>query len=165
MSIDPNLAFATLLAGILFIYAEFCLPGLVLPGAFGGVLVMLAFYGLAASKIRWTGVALLLIALVLFALGAFVPTRGLLGLAATAALIAGALWLIDAPPGLRIRMATAFGASIPFAIITILLSETALRARSNKSVEQIRPVVFGSSNVYSKLGPPACQRTNPANSN
>ena len=140
--LDPNVAFVVLMLGLLCIDAEFCLPGLVLPGALGGVLTILAMYGLAASKIRGTGVALMLIAAVLFVLGAFIPARGLLGLLATAALIAGAMRLIDAAPAFRIGTATAIGGSILFALITIFLTGTALRARRNKTIEQIHPVVF-----------------------
>ena len=139
---DPNVAFVVLLTGILCIYVEFCWPGSVLPGSAGGVLAMVALYALWASKWKAEGVALLLLAAALFLASAFVSTRGLLGIAGAAALIAGAILWIDAPPERRIRPVTAIAVSIPFALITILLTETAVRARTNKQAEQFRPVVF-----------------------
>jgi membrane-bound ClpP family serine protease len=145
LTLDPNVAFPLLAAGLLLIYAEFCRPGLVLPGAFGGVVTMLALYGLAASRIRLAGALLLLAAAAAFTLSAFLESRGVLGLAGGVAMAAGAILLIDAPAPYRIRIATAIAVSIPFALVTTVLTEIAVRARTNKTVEQIDPVVFSSS--------------------
>jgi len=41
----PERAFVALAAGMLLIFAEFCFPGTVLPGALGGVIAMTALYG------------------------------------------------------------------------------------------------------------------------
>ena len=54
---DPNLAIAMIALGLLAIYAEFCLPGKVVPGIAGGVLLLLGLASIvnapAEAHISW----------------------------------------------------------------------------------------------------------------
>ncbi len=125
LGIGPNLAFILLIAGVLGIYAEFCLPGLVLPAVLGGILAALGVASLLALPIQWTGAALLVLGLSMVLLEAKFDTRGVLGLAGTAAMVLGAT-------DIRVHPLTALATCIPFALITIFLASVALRARANK---------------------------------
>jgi membrane-bound ClpP family serine protease len=142
--LKPERAFLALVIGMLFIYAEFCFPGTVLPGACGGVLAMVALYGLSASRLRTPGVLLLLIATCLFIASAFLKPHVAIGIGAAVAMCAGAILLVDAPTEFRIRPVTAAGITLPFALVTLLLTGIAQRARTNKFPEQNRLVVFSS---------------------
>lgn len=52
---DPNVALAMIALGLLGIYAEFCLPGKVVPGILGGILLLtgLASVRNASAPVSW----------------------------------------------------------------------------------------------------------------
>lgn len=131
--IDPNIAFVLLILGALGIYVEFSHPGLIVPGVAGGILVILAMMALTLLPINWAGAALILLGLALFALEAKIASHGVLGLGGAAAMVLGALILIDTGvPELRIRLATAVAATLPFAAITVFLLRLVWKARALK---------------------------------
>src|SRR5205085_10306235 len=59
--IDPNLIPLLFLAGIAGIGFEIFHPGVVLPGALGGVCLLTALFGFAVLPISWAGLALLIL--------------------------------------------------------------------------------------------------------
>jgi len=97
-------------------------------------LVVLALSALSVLPVHWTGVALLILAAALFVLEAKFTSHGILGIGGTVAMVLGALLLVEGPAEMRIRLGTALGVSIPFALITIFLATIAFRARENKVV-------------------------------
>jgi membrane-bound serine protease (ClpP class) len=142
---DPNMAFILLALGALGIYAEFSSPGLVAPGVFGGILVLLGLNGLSVMPINWMGAGMMVLGLTFFVLEAKYPTHGVLGIGGAIALAIGAMVLIDAPPDFRIRPLTAIGVTLPFAVITLFLVTLAMRARSNKAI-------MGTEGMLSEIG-------------
>jgi len=86
---DPNLAVLILLAGALLIYLEFHIPGTIVPGAVGTMMVLLALFSLNLLPVRYTSLGLILCALVLMVLEAKFPSHGVLALSGTAALVLG----------------------------------------------------------------------------
>ena len=142
---DPNLAFMFLVLGVLGIYVEFNAPGMVVPGVFGGILALLGLNGLMVMPINWMGAAMMVLGVTCFVLEAKYPSHGIIGLAGAIALSIGAMVLIDAPPALRIRPATAIGVTLPFAVITLFLVTLAMRARNNK-------VITGVDGMLSEIG-------------
>lgn len=142
---DPNIGFILLVLGALGIYVEFSSPGLIAPGVIGGILALLGLSALSVLPINWTGVALLLLAVALFILEAKFASHGILGAGGAAAMILGAMLLVEAPPELRIHWTTAVGVTVPFAAITMALLTLVLRARRNK-------VVTGSGAMLAQVG-------------
>jgi membrane-bound serine protease (ClpP class) len=132
---NPNLALLLLVGGALLIYLEFNVPGTIVPGALGTVMVLLAAFALDLLPIRHTAVLLLLAAAVLLVLELKFASHGVLALAGIACLAFGTMTLIDAPiPELAIRPALAFGLCTGFGIVTIVLLRLAVRARRSKSL-------------------------------
>jgi membrane-bound serine protease (ClpP class) len=132
---NPNLALVLLVLGILGIYVEFSAPGLIFPGVAGAILALLGLSALAVLPINWLGAALLILAIAMFVLEANLPTHGILAVGGTVAMILGALLLVESPlPELRIRLATAIGLALPFALITTFLLSLVIRARANKVI-------------------------------
>jgi membrane-bound serine protease (ClpP class) len=150
---DPNIAYVFLILGALGIYVEFSSPGLILPGVVGGILALLGLSGLSVLPINWTGAALLLLALVFFALEAKLASHGILGTGGAIAMVLGALLLVEGPPEMRIRLSTALAVSVPFAIITIFLVSLVLRARRNKVVTGAAGMVDEIGTVHTELSP------------
>ncbi len=131
---DPNIGFMLLILGALGLYVEFSHPGLILPGVLGAVLALLGLSSLSVFPIRWIGVALLILSLALFVLEAKFASHGILGAGGAAAMLLGALMLVDGPPEVRIRLSTALAVTIPFALITVFLVSLVMRARAAKVV-------------------------------
>src|SRR5262249_30549689 len=101
---DPNIALVLLVLGALGIYIEFSSPGLIAPGVFGAILVLLGLSALSVLPINWLGAALLLLALVLFALEVKYTSHGVLAIGGAAAMVLGAVMLVASPaPELRIH--------------------------------------------------------------
>ena len=131
---DPSRAFALLALGIVGIYTEFCMPGRVVPGVLGGVLVLLALSGFSNLPINWLGAALLAFAALLLVMEVRFGAYGTLAIAGALVIALGAVMLVDSPvPGARIGWGTALGVSLPFAAITVSLLRIAVRARRNKA--------------------------------
>ncbi|AXC09443.1 hypothetical protein ACPOL_0056 [Acidisarcina polymorpha] len=132
---NPNLAVLFLIAGGLLIYLEFNVPGTIIPGALGTLLVCISLFSLNLLPVRYTAVALVVAALILLVLEAKFASHGVLATAGTLCLVFGLLTLVDGPiPELRVHVATATAAGIAFGLITLFLVRIAIRARRNKSV-------------------------------
>jgi len=143
---DPNLALTLLVLGALGIYVEFSSPGLIVPGVLGAILALMGLSALSVLPINWVGVALLLLALILFILEAKFTSHGILGTGGAVAMILGALLLINSPmPEMRIRLPTAIGLTLPFAIVTTFLVSLVIRARARK-------VATGAAGMIDELG-------------
>jgi membrane-bound serine protease (ClpP class) len=142
---DPNIGFILLVVGALGIYVEFSSPGLIFPGVAGGILLLLGLSALSVLPINWVGVALLVLALALFVLEAKFASHGILGAGGTAAMILGALLLVEGPPAMRIRLSTAIAVALPFALITMFLVSLVIKARRNK-------VITGEEGMVDEIG-------------
>ncbi len=131
---DPNIGFILLVVGALGVYVEFSSPGLIFPGIAGGILVLLGLSSLSVLPINWVGACLLLLGVSLFVLEAKFASHGILGVGGTAAMVLGAMLLVNGPPEMRIHLTTALSVSVPFALITMFLVTLVIRARQNKAV-------------------------------
>ena len=129
---DPNIALVVLLLGALGLYVEFSTPGLIFPGVAGAILLLLGLSAMALLPLNWLGVSLIVLALALFVLEAKFTSFGILGAGGAAAMILGALFLIEGPPEFRISLGTAIGIALPFAVISVFLTTLVIRARGNK---------------------------------
>jgi membrane-bound serine protease (ClpP class) len=90
---DPNIAFLLLTLGGLGLLIELLNPGLIAPGVFGLISLILAFFVLGTLPVNWAGVALIALAFALFFAEVFVAGFGALGIGGAVALIAGGLLL------------------------------------------------------------------------
>jgi membrane-bound serine protease (ClpP class) len=132
--VNPNIALLFLVGGALLIYLEFNVPGTIVPGALGTLMVLLAIFALGLLPIRFTSVLLLLAALVLLVLEAKFGGHGVLAIAGIICLTFGTLTLVAAPvQELAISPWVAFAVSAAFGSITVFLVRLAVRARRLKS--------------------------------
>jgi membrane-bound serine protease (ClpP class) len=128
----PNIAFILLILGLLGLYIEFSTPGLIFPGVLGAILALLGLAALSILPINWLGVALIVLALVLFVLEAKFTSFGVLGVGGAVAMILGAMLLVEGPPEFRINFAAAAAVGVPFALIAVFLTTLVIRAQVNK---------------------------------
>lgn len=131
--VNPNVALLFLVGGALLIYLEFNVPGTIVPGALGTVMVLVSVFALNLLPIRFTALLLIAAAAILLLLEAKFGGHGVMAVAGIFCLGFGLLTLISAPvPELEINPWLAFAASAGFGGITVFLARLALRARVNK---------------------------------
>ena len=130
---DPNIALVILVIGALCIYVEFTSPGMIAPGVFGAILLLLGLSAISVLPINWLGAALLILAFVLFVLEAKFTAHGVLGIGGAISMVLGAVMLISSPvPEMRVHWSTAIALALPFSVITIFLLSLAVRAKRAK---------------------------------
>src|SRR5947208_11078693 len=133
--VDPNIAFLLGALGVFLLYLEFTHPGMVAPGVVGAIALVLALFAFHMLPINYTGVILIILAMVMFALEAKVTSHGVLAAGGAVAMVLGALMLVNSPmPGASIRLSTALGVTAPLAAITIILLRLAMAAHKRKAV-------------------------------
>ena len=131
--VNPNIAVLILIAGGLLIFLEFHIPGTIIPGALGTLMVVLSLFALNLLPLHYTSLALILAAFVLMALEANFPSHGILALTGVAALVFGLLTLVNGPiPQMRVQWATALSTGLAFGLITAFLIRIAVRAERSK---------------------------------
>ena len=133
--LDPNIAFILAALGVLGLYIEFTHPGMIAPGVVGAIALVLALFAFHLLPINYTGVILIVLALVLFILEANVTSHGVLAAGGVVALVIGAVILVESPwPEGRIRLSTALGVALPLGVITVVLLRLAIAAQRSKAV-------------------------------
>jgi membrane-bound serine protease (ClpP class) len=96
--IDPNILSLLFLAGIAGIGFEIFHPGIVLPGALGGISLLTALFGFSVLPISWAGLALILLGVALLVIDAHVTSHGALTLTGLISLAVGMLMLFHNAP-------------------------------------------------------------------
>jgi membrane-bound serine protease (ClpP class) len=131
--VQPDVFFLLLIIGALGLYVEFTHPGLFAPGVVGAIALVLALFAMHLLPVNITGLMLILVALVLFALEAKFPTHGVLGVGGIVAMVLGALMLVRSPiTGMGVSMGAALGITLPAAVIVFFLMRLVLRSRGWK---------------------------------
>jgi membrane-bound serine protease (ClpP class) len=99
----PDLAGILLTLGMLGIYFELSHPGAIFPGVLGGICLLLAFAALSVLPVNYVGVALVVLAVVLFVAEIKVTSYGALALGGIISLVLGLAMLFQsAEPALRV---------------------------------------------------------------
>jgi len=139
--VQPDAFFILLIVGVLGLYTEFTHPGTVAPGVVGGIALVLALYAMQILPVTPAGLVLIVLALGLFILEAKYTSHGVLAIGGIVAMLLGALMLVRSPlTGAGVSLGVAFGVTLPFALLTILLMRLVLRSRGWKTstgVEQL----------------------------
>ncbi|MCX7737280.1 MAG: nodulation protein NfeD [Candidatus Kapabacteria bacterium] len=94
---NPNVAYLLLMAGIYGIFFEIYNPGAIFPGVLGGISLILAAYSFQMLPVNWAGIALILLAVVMFLLEIKIVSHGLLSIGGVISLFLGSIMLFDDP--------------------------------------------------------------------
>lgn len=131
----PEILFLLLLGALAGLGTEISHPGLLFPGIVGTLCLILFLFATQIIPINWAGVLLVLLAIGLFAAEVKVTSYGLLTVSGLAAMILGAMMLVDAPiPALRVSLAALLPATLFMAAATILLVRLVLQAQRRRTV-------------------------------
>ena len=144
--IDPNLIVLFMSLGTLGIVVEIWNPGLIFPGTFGAICLILGLFGLQVLPISAAGLLLMILAFAFFAAEAFVPTHGAITLAGAVCFVIGSLLLFE-PAG------SAYQVSLPVVLAIAGTLAAAMAFVAYKIVEVRRaPVVTGTSELIGQAG-------------
>lgn len=129
---NPLLIGILLTIGVQAIFIELSSPGGWVAGFIGVVCLALALYGLGTLPANWFGLALIVIAFILFLLEIKSPATGVLAVVATITLLAGLLILFNSPGSpefARISITSALAITIFTAAFFLFIVTKALQAQ------------------------------------
>ncbi|MBI3932164.1 MAG: nodulation protein NfeD [Acidobacteria bacterium] len=130
----PEILFLLLLGALAGLGTEISHPGLLFPGIVGTVCLILFLFATQIIPVNWAGVLLILLAVGLFVAEVKVTSYGLLTVGGIAAMILGAMMLVDAKvPEMRISPWTLVPAALAMAAGTILLVRLVFEAQRRKA--------------------------------
>lgn len=125
----PNIAYLLLTLGGLGIYFELSNPGSIFPGVIGAICLILAFYALSVLPVNYAGIALLILAGLLFLLELKVPSFGLLTLGGVTALVLGSILLFkSADPAIRVSLRLILAVAVVAVVVVGLLMTLVVRS-------------------------------------
>lgn len=131
--VQPDAFFILLIVGVLGLYTEFTHPGVIAPGVFGGICMVLAFYAMHLLPVNFAGLFLIMLALAFFILEAKYTSHGVLAGGGILAMLLGSMFLIRSPlTNGGVSLGVAVAVTLPFAALTIFLMRLVLRSRKWK---------------------------------
>jgi membrane-bound serine protease (ClpP class) len=128
---NPDIAYILMTIGILGIIIEFTTPGLGVSGIAGVIAVLLSFYSFQVLPVSLVGVALVVLAIILYVAEIKIQSHGILGVGGTASLIAGGLLLFNtSAPFLKVSWPVlVIAAVIVLAFFTLVVRKVARAMR------------------------------------
>ncbi len=150
---DPNIAFMFMVAGFLALWLEFIAPGALAfaPGITGVVLWALAIVALGNLPVSFVGIALLVLAAVLFFVETQMPGIGYFGAAGAVALLLGGLLLFGNftrpdiqppsfdPPTIRVNLYLVLAIAIGVFVLWLLVLQDILRSQKTDTTVSTTP--------------------------
>jgi membrane-bound serine protease (ClpP class) len=88
---NPTVLFILFIVAAICIYLELSHPGAIVPGTVGAIALVIFLFGAGALDPNWSGLVLMLLAIVLLAVDVRVPTHGVLTVGALVCLVVGSL--------------------------------------------------------------------------
>jgi membrane-bound serine protease (ClpP class) len=132
---NPNIVFILFSLGSLGLAIELYNPGAILPGIVGGICIIVALLGMQALPISYAGLALIILAIILFLLEIKVTSYGMLTIGGVISLILGGLMLIDSPePTLQVSKSIIITVSLCVAAFLVFVVGFVVRSH-RKQVE------------------------------
>jgi membrane-bound serine protease (ClpP class) len=130
---NPNVAYMLLMLGFYGLFFELSNPGAIFPGVAGGICLILGLFALQSLSINYAGLLLLVFGVILFLLETQITSHGLLAVGGTISLLAGSLFLIDAPqPYLRVSLKVivpVVGVTAAFFLFAVTMAARAQRRK------------------------------------
>jgi membrane-bound serine protease (ClpP class) len=138
----PETLFLLLLGTLAGLGAEISHPGALFPGLVGTLCLILFLFATQILPVTGAGVLLILLAVALFVAEVKVHSYGLLTAGGLAAMVLGAMMLVDSPdPGLRIPLRTLLPAAAAMAGGTILLVRLVIQSQRRVTVTGDRALI------------------------
>lgn len=151
---DPNISYILMMIGIWGVILEFYHPGAILPGVVGVISLVLGLYGLHTLPINYAGLALILLAIILFIAEIKIVSHGMLTVGGIISLLLGSFMLIDTESGLEVvqlSVSVIITTVIIIALLFIMLTILVVRAHKRKVTTGPQGIIGEVGEVFEKL--------------
>ncbi len=129
----PNVAYILMMLGFYGLFFELSSPGAIFPGVVGALCLILAFFAFQVLPINYAGVALILLALILFIAEIKVTSYGLLTVGGIISMIIGSIMLFEtAEPVFRVSWSVILAVVACTVLFFVFAVGMALRAQKSK---------------------------------
>jgi membrane-bound serine protease (ClpP class) len=151
---NPNIAYILMMLGFYGLFFELSNPGVIFPGVFGAICLILAFFALQTLPVNYAGVALIVLAIILFIAEIKVTSYGVLSLGGIVSLLLGSLMLIESPdPALRVSWYVILPMVATTAAFFIFAVSFALRAQMRQPTTGQEGLIGRRARVVSPIDP------------
>ncbi len=151
---DPSIAYILMLLGIYGIFFELSNPGSILPGVVGVVFLVLAFYAFHVLPINYAGVALIILAIILFIAEIKITSFGLLTVGGVISMALGSVMLFDpAFPFLRVSWTVIVPAVLATAAFFVVALGLVLKAHRRKPITGREGLMLEVTTAHTNIGP------------
>jgi membrane-bound serine protease (ClpP class) len=151
---NPNIAYILMMLGFYGLFFELSNPGVIFPGVFGAICLIMAFFALQTLPVNYAGVLLILLAIILFIAEIKVTSYGVLTLGGIVALVLGSLMLIESPdPALRVSWYVILPMVLTTAGFFIFALSFALRAQLRQPTTGQEGLIGARCKVVSPIDP------------
>lgn len=110
---NPNVAYILMMIGLAGLYFELSSPGAILPGVVGGISLILAFFAFQTLPVNYAGIALILLAVIMFIAEIKVMSFGLLTVGGIVSMVLGSIILFRTP---ALAGQVSYGVILPVAL-------------------------------------------------
>lgn len=157
---SPEVMYILMLIAIYGIIGELSNPGTILPAVVGGIALILALFMASVLPVNATGVALIVLAVILFIADIFAPTHGVLTGGGIISFFLGSIMLFNtAGPGFHLSLALIIPATIISAAFFVYVFGAGLRAQflpvrtgkealAGKTAVSLAPITAESGKVF-----------------
>lgn len=160
---NPNLMYVFLIMGLMGLFFEFSNPGGLIPGIIGAICLLLAGFGMSVLPIDFTGLALIVVAIILFVLEIKFQSYALLSIGGIICLFLGSMFLIDDTQSIDV-LHISWSVIITSVVITsaffILLIYFGIKAQYNKRKTGIEALIGVKGITMENLSPEGRVRVN-----
>lgn len=151
---SPDIAYILMTIGVLGIITELSTPGFGGAGIGGVIALLLAFYSFQVLPVSLVGIALVVLAMILFVAEIFIQSHGVLGIGGAAALIAGGLLLFDTSASfLKVSWPVVIAAGIIALAFFVFVIQAVARARRRPVATGVETLVGATGVAISPLSP------------
>ncbi len=139
---DPNIAYIFLMLAIYGILFELYNPGSIFPGVIGVISAVIAGYSLQMLPVNIAGLALIILAIVMFILEIKVQSYGLLTIGGIISFLIGSIMLIDSPfEFLDISLSIIITGTILTTLFFLLIIGFGIKAQTKKRASGIDALI------------------------
>lgn len=153
---DPNIAYILMMLGFYGILFELYSPGAIAPGVIGVICLILAFYAMHTLPVNYAGLALILVAFILFILEVKITSYGILGIGGVIALTLGSIMLIRTDSAMEF-IKISWGVIVPTTLVTaaffFFLVGLAVKGQKLKSITGMEGIIGEEGETLANLEP------------
>jgi len=148
--VDPTIAYLFFTLGFLGLIFEVTHPGFGIPGIFGAISLIIAFYAFQILPVNYAGVILVALGLLFFIVEAFTPTFGIFTLGGISCFVLGSVILFK-NPFLKVSLKVILPLVSSIALWSIFILSAVIKERMKKPLSGIKSFINKTAKTLSRI--------------